>query len=494
MVRDLVSYLPAKAIPAVLTLIVVTLLTHALPPEEFGRYATIMAAVALANIAVVAWLRQSVLRFYPAYIIDGRQRHFQATALTLLVLVIAVVGVALTGILAMAGFSLRDAALGGLINAAFALFDYQITLYQSARGSTRYAVVSIGQSVVQSVWVCVFVYWARGGYAAALGAVLAGLSAALVYGLATRRQAQFHPTLSGRKLDRPLVAQLVGYGLPMAAWLFAFQSLSIGSRLIIGWSRGPAEVGIYSSTYDLINGGLSLMMTPFLLAAHPLIVQLWTAGAERKIVEDVIEQVLRYLLLMFVPVFALAVLFGPRLLFMLGPGFAVDRWVVPVLVLATFLGGFAMYAHKGLEMANRTGVMLGAALVTVAVDITLKLVLIRPFGYAAAALISVASYVLYIVITYRIGARYLRVRYSRMTVARVAIAGGLAAAAAGLASKFAASLGMAEVSTELSTGVVLIAVYLALLLVAGELGQERTALAALLARRRAHDGRRSAGS
>ena len=62
---------------------------------------------------------------------------------------------------------------------------------------------------------------------------------------------------AGTTVSRCLVYENIGkfvkYGMPMMAWFFASQLLSVGDRFVIQWFRGSGEAGIYTANYSLIS-------------------------------------------------------------------------------------------------------------------------------------------------------------------------------------------------------------------------------------------------
>jgi len=472
LLHDLLSYVPSKLVSAILGFILLIVLTHSLTPDEFGLYATIVAIVNLSDTLVSAWLRQSILRFYPDYQVEGKAREFQEKALLLVVLAMPIVGLVTGGVMLALGYRPEQTivALGVLF--AQTIFTYLTTLYQSKRLSRNYAEVTLIQSVVQIVWVLSLVYLGRGGYILAVLGFAAGYLSGGLYILLNRAKTNIHISLSLRNLDWVLNRNLLAYGLPMSIWFLCFQLLFLANRLIIGSLRSYEEVGIYASAYDLINGSLSLMMTPFLLAAHPIILQLWAQTHERAVIEGLIKSISRYLLLLFLPLFFFSLVVNEELFFVLGRGFGIKGWVVPVLIASSFCSAFTMYIHKGLEIAKRTQIMMGVAILTAFLNVMLNLLLVGQYGYAGSAIISLASYAFYMAAVYGFSRRYLRFRIPWKSVCRIIFAGGSAGLCLWLGKKaMMATLFSSPLGIGLSV-LLYSVVYLVTLLLSGELAPE----------------------
>ncbi|MBA7678252.1 lipid II flippase MurJ [subsurface metagenome] len=293
----------------------------------------------------------------------------------------------------------------------------------------------------------------------------------------------FKPSM--RHFDWELSRKLLRYGLPMSVWIISFQLLFLANRLIISSMRSNKEVGIYASSYDLINGSLSLMMTPFLLASHPIIMQLWAQAHERTEIEQLIKRVLRYLLLLCIPIFIFSLVVNEELLaFVLGQGFGIEGWIVPVLVAGVICSGFSMYAHKGLEIAERTKVMLGVAVITVCLNIVLNLIFIKRFGYPAAAIMALFSYLFYMFVVYRFSRRYLRLRFSLKSCFRIAIASGISGVCLWIVKQYTRDALTSSAFSIIVTILLFGCVYLLILNISGELSTEIKKLLKIIKRYR----------
>jgi O-antigen/teichoic acid export membrane protein len=469
--RDLAHYIPAKIVPAGVAFVIVLLLARRLSPDEYGRYARILALTTLIDAVASTWIRQSTLRYYPEFLIARTGIVFQKQVIRVVAMQIAVIGAGTGLTLLVLGHRPIEVGLTVVLLAGLMPFSYLTTLYQSARRTGRYAVASLAQSVAQLGWVLVFVYGAGGGLAPAAMAVAAGHFAAIAGIIAMRRGAGI-VLRPGRRTDWTLLRRMLAYGLPMSAWLLCFQVLALANRLIIAWARSPAELGPYALTGDLVHGSMSLLMTPFLQAAHPVIMQLWAAGQDRTQIEALITRVTRYLLLLVTPVFVILLELNQELLALaIGPDLRLEGWVTQVLVGSTVAAGLGLYAHKGLEVAGRTGVMLAVAAGAAVLNLGLSLALVGRFGYQAAAIVTLATYVGYAVAVYWFARAYIRIRVASATLVRVAVA-----AAGSWMMLWAIRRRALDGQVSLAAAVSLVAltgvVYFSVLLMSGELAPE----------------------
>ena len=65
--KDLLTYLPARALPALAAFITVPIYTHLFSPAEFGNYVLAVAAAEFLLLATVTGFGQAAVRFFSAY-------------------------------------------------------------------------------------------------------------------------------------------------------------------------------------------------------------------------------------------------------------------------------------------------------------------------------------------------------------------------------------------------------------------------------------------
>lgn len=486
--KDLAFYFPSKLIPAALTFVLVILLTHSLAPEEYGYYVVILAYAAIADTLASAWMRQSILRYYPEYLAESIPEHFQRNAVYILLIASILTGAISAVTMKFVGYPTSLIALMLCVLLTLTAFNYLTTIYQSSRLSGNYAVVTLLQSAVQALFVLVFVYLGRFGYQFAVLAVSSGYFCGIVYMLLRRKQTRLALMPFWASLDIKLAQKLLKYGVPMSLWVLCFLLLFQANRVIIGALRSQEEVGIYASTYDLINGSISLVMTPFLLASHPAIMQLWARDGNADAIEQLLKRVIRYLLLISLPILVLSVIVNNHLFSaVFGPGYGVEGWVVPVLVATSLIGGFSMYAHKGLEVTNRTYLMLIVAVVTVAINIGLNVLFVGKYGYQAAALVALFSYSFYMFAVYWFSRKYIRIYLASRVIIHITIANGVAILATWIVVQFLPNI-LGSLSGILLTVTLFTLVYLTMLMATGELDMERRELISRLRSIRAGQG------
>ena len=62
------QYLMARGLPGIVNFLAIALYTRMLSPDDYGRYALVVATVGLFNVFFFQWLRLALGRFLPVYL------------------------------------------------------------------------------------------------------------------------------------------------------------------------------------------------------------------------------------------------------------------------------------------------------------------------------------------------------------------------------------------------------------------------------------------
>src|SRR4051794_22260988 len=60
-------YLVARGVPGIVAFLAIPVFTRLLTPDQYGRYALMLATVSVMNALLFQWLRLALVRYQPAY-------------------------------------------------------------------------------------------------------------------------------------------------------------------------------------------------------------------------------------------------------------------------------------------------------------------------------------------------------------------------------------------------------------------------------------------
>lgn len=373
------------------------ILARFLGPAAFGLYAIGWTLLRLVGLAAPLGLHNGIIRFGALYWPDspGKLRDLLQKAFITATFSSLVIG---AGMFTFAGWievAFQKPGLA-LVIRWFALGVPLITLLRLAAAATRvslrmkYSVIA--EDFVQPLLDLVFiilVYFLSAGLTGALLAGIVSLALAMLLALYYLRQVFGRAFQAAAEFSLNARA-LVAFSLPTALTGFFATAIIWVDRLIVGYFRLPAEVGIYqaasqSSTF------FAIILTAMNAIFAPMISDLYHKG-EHKRLEDLYRVSTKWALYISLPVLVV-ILFVPELLMKVVFGQAYAEGALPLLILnlgqlvnvATGAVGFLL-----IMTGRQKRWLLFTALALVG-NILLNLLLIPRYGVVGAAISTSAA-------------------------------------------------------------------------------------------------------
>ena len=381
-------YLLARGLPGLVNVAALALFTRLLSPDEFGRYALVVAGVGLANVGVFQWLRLVVGRFLQASQDDPE--GFLAGILSLfLTLACAATGLGLLlGLLWPDPVWQRLLLLAVPLLIAQAWFELNLSRVQAEVNPGRYGKL-LGSKSVLSLAVGGTLAWiGLGASAPMLGLLVAHIATFILFASASWRG------ISPRWPRADLLRAQLHYGLPLTVTFALAWVVSSSDRLLLGWLMDERAVGVYAAGYDLPFQGITLMLTIINIAAYPLAVVALEKGDVSRAREQLSQNGELVVSAALTGAVGLVVL-GPHIVTLLiGEGFRAEALrILPWVTAASALAGIKAYHfdiafHLGRD--SRWLVVTGG--IAAVMNVVLNIVLIPAFGIVGAAWATLAAF------------------------------------------------------------------------------------------------------
>ncbi len=397
-----------------------------LPPDEYGRYALIVAVVAAINAILFQWLRASIRRLLLAY--EGRRVKLLSTvrasyyALTLLVAAVAVTTAMLLG-----GHDLRVfVALAALLLIAQAVFELNQDIQLIEQRPSRYGVAAVTKAAL-ALGLGGILAWIGYGAAGALIGAIVGLGIPALW-----LSLQHFRSTSVSDATLGTLEEVARYGLPLSLSYALQFVVDASDRFLLGAFRGAADVGRYAAAYDLCWQVLTVLMVVVNLAAFPLIVRDMESNGIDAAKARSREHAILFVAVALPAATGFALLAGPIARAMLGAEFRNTAIVlIPIIAVAVFLSGLkAYYFDVALQLTRDTRAIAWIAFVSASVNVVLNLFLIPTWGSLAAAWSTLIAYAVALALSVVLGRRRLQlplpwVHWSKIALATGAMAGAV---------------------------------------------------------------------
>jgi O-antigen/teichoic acid export membrane protein len=394
--KDLLTYLPARALPALAGFITIPIYTHLFSPAEFGYYVLAVSAAEFLLLATITGFGQAAVRFFSAYQLRSGLSSYFAVVFGSVGLVTLVTAVASAGMLLIFR-PLISSELYPLLWASLALFVVTAcftTLTDILRGQEKsrwYSIIYISQHYGGVIFGLILVLV----FGAGIGGLIWGQTIGLLLPILpliwlTTRSVKIRPA----HLNRSDLKQLWAFALPFTLGNIAFWTLSAADRYIVQMFHGSYEVGLYGVASKMSARSIQLLVGLFILVPTPMICRLWEERG-RKATEEALTAFTRMFFLIIIPaVSGLAIIAAPLLRLLVDQAYYGGYTAIWLVACASMGLGLSDLGSSGCMVTNRTKVIARNQCTAAGVGITLNLILVPILGFMGAAYSAAISFLL----------------------------------------------------------------------------------------------------
>jgi O-antigen/teichoic acid export membrane protein len=394
--RDLLTYLPGNALPALAAFITVPIYTHLFPPAAFGNYALAGAAADFLVLGIATGFGQAAVRFFSAYQLKNTLSNYFIVLFGSVGLITLAVAAASAGILVVFR-SLIPSDLYPLLWAALALFvvsAFFSTLMDVLRGQEKsrwFTGFTIGASFGGIIFALILVLVFRVGIGGLIWGQTLGLLLPIIpLGWLTTRSV----TIRAAHLNAADFKQLWAFALPFTIGNIAFWSLNLSDRYFVELFRGSYDVGLYSVANKISWRTVQLLVNLFFLVPAPMLSRLWEERG-RQATEEVLTAFTRIFFLMLIPaVVGLTAVAAPLVRLLADKAYFGGYPAIWLVACASMALGLSDLGSIGCMVANRTRLIARNQILAAVTNMILNLILIPAYGFMGAAWSTLLSFLL----------------------------------------------------------------------------------------------------
>lgn len=462
---------------------IMMLLARSTSAADVGRYAMCYALLMLLSLLSLGGLRATLTRFVAMRLADGDDGAVRGTIRLGLVAAVTL-SIAVAAILALGSDQvaelLNEPDLSpGLLLVAVSLIA--LTIEGAALAATQgwrsqRAFTMIGSIIDPGLRLVLtaLALWQGMGLLGALGAVaISTWTGALLSLVVLARRARRLDRVRASYDPRPMVSFAV------VSWFstLATTGLVWTDTLLLGYFMPAEDVGIYTVATRLVTIAI-FVLNPINSAFVPHVAHLHHLGDQAG-VDRVLGAANRWIIRLSFPAFIMLFAFPEQLLGLFGHGYSAAAVVTIVLAVGQLANAAAGPCGSVLNMTGRVKLSLYDNIGALVLNIGLNLVLIPQFGVVGAAAAWTTSLVFVNAIKY-LQVRSIGIRAQGTGMASTLIAAAPAAILAALLSPVLDG----PIAALLIAGPIVLAVYVAVLLVRGLEEDDSNVVKSLLGRRR----------
>jgi len=388
-------YLITRVTAAALGLIAVMIYTRLLGPHAYGLYALAITTVFALFEVLFRWVSAATVRFLPSAT-SVRSPVLGAAVggyATVAVFVVLACGILLyTG---AAPVTPRLLILSAALLLAHSAYEVMLSVMQTRQKPELYSILVATRALCIVGLGTIMLLLGYGVPGLLFGTLIANV--APVAFMAMRRIRD----LVASRCELARLRTFAAFGLPMAIVMVSAACIALADRYVIAALLGVDAAGIYSAPYDLTFRSLNMVMLGCFLALSPMVFRSFDSDGETTAREHLVSQAQLHLITGVPVAFLLG--FGSPIVstFAFGTEFRdTAEHLMPWFAAAAFLQGLQAFYFSYLFTIHRrtlrNAVISGAAAL---VNLALNFVLVPVFGVIGAAIATLISYILVIVMS-----------------------------------------------------------------------------------------------
>ncbi|MEH7299385.1 oligosaccharide flippase family protein [Neobacillus drentensis] len=399
----ILNYIPGLLIPAGLNILSIMLYTRIFPPDEYGDYSLVLAWSTILVQLFSQWVQVSTLKYRSNY--KGNMNYFNVNFNKLIILVSVIFTFLYLSLYILNKmFPFMDQLIF-TDKYVFAILLYVLsstlylnigTVYQSDLRSRNFANYNVANSIIRFSLILVLIYFVKKDVVNIfMGIAIAQII--MVIPMFLNGNILTSLNMKGNDPFKEYLYRFLGYGFPMMGWFLCSSFMLLSDRFFLDYFKGANEVGIYSANILIVTTGITLLTSPLLSAAHPIIMNEGTAKEKNTgDLSNIVNYFSKYYLMVAIPLTVFFSVYAKDLVtILLDVDYREGYLIIPITLVGYLFWNYSMYGHKGFEVQGKTRLMLILVIISCLINVISNIVLIPKLGYlgsAFASTIALTSY------------------------------------------------------------------------------------------------------
>lgn len=393
-------------IVALSEVILLPILTRALPVEEYGIWGQITVTIGLIPAIATLGLPYTMVRFLAA---AKKKEEIQEGFYSIAFIVLFASAIAslllflFSEPIAAALFNdnLTIARLLSLITFIACLNVFLVDFFRAFQQIKRHSIFSLMRTSLRVILVAYFVLSGYGIFGAVIGLLISSLVLLLI---------QAFLVVSEIGITIPKFAhtkEYLAFGLPIIPTALSHWVVNSSDRYVIGIFLGTAFVGYYSPAY-VLSSIIGMLMAP-LIFMLPAVLSRYYDENNVEAVKTVLSYSLKYFLLLGIPsAFGLSLLSKPLLTILTTPEIAWQGYLITPFIALSFLlfGAYAVFAQI-LILKKKTKIEGIVWTMAAILNLGLNLILVPYIGILGAAITTLIAFTFAFIIIRHYAFKYL---------------------------------------------------------------------------------------
>ncbi len=407
--KDSAKYLFVKVAISLVGIAGLKIYTANLSPVEFGVYSVTISILAYSAILAISWLSASVLRFY--HLDKSNSLSYRSSIFYLSKYSILIVGALLLTLLlylSKSGFYKNNQYFPFVIVLLFvssAIIGLYLAFLRAARQLNRYSYLYIFQLLTSFLIGSILLLWFDTGIVGIfVGIVLVNIFIIFLLGFKFRKMGWLLAAPKG-----VLTPEIFAYGVPIIFINIFTQALISSDQLMLKFFGKHDDVGMYAANYILAENSILAISSLFGSAFIPLVYSTWEKKGDIETAKF-LRKVLLIFVSLTVPIAFLFITFFDLISnFVIDKDFHGGALIIPYVVFGAIFLGVGNIVSEILAIHKNTKMLMYCYASAAILNIILNFFYIPEYGMLGAAIITMISYFVLMLLILLASLRYMNI-------------------------------------------------------------------------------------
>jgi O-antigen/teichoic acid export membrane protein len=228
--------------------------------------------------------------------------------------------------------------------------------------------------------------------------------------------------ISNLKISISAIKEGVVFALPLIVYSISYWVVMASNRFILNFMTSSEKVAVFSLVYSLLTIIFTFVFT-INNVIYPYISEAFNVKKDYTVLFNIL---LKYSLIIILPALVFFLAMGKEIIFMVsGEKYLVGVALIPYLIIYPILAFSVFYLSNHLMLRGKNWTICIVYLVGMLLNIILSIFLIPRFDYFGAAIATVVSYLLMVILTLFFTKKYINLDFNYLRLFRIILATAL---------------------------------------------------------------------
>ena len=394
--KDLSWYFLGSFVPLLIGFAKTPIFTRHFNKEDYGYLGIVTITFTYLGMVLFSWIGSCIWRYYSKYETEKKLTTLY-TNLAFLYFISMVVLLTIT--LIWYGFANHFLVKQLIFYSFFQILLNQLFLFYMVlirlKGKAKFYTIFQSVRAFFSIIIALAMVFILKSNISALVSSLVFLDALVLLFLFIFNPAKV--TFKYHFISKKRIKELITYGGVGLILNVSLLVITTSDRYIIAWFSNLANVGIYDQVYKLGQISVVALVTIFFNTINPLLLKELELNFDNSV--SLIRKYLKPFFIYGLPIIIYLSIFSKDIsTLFLGEEFRVGYTILPFVFLAAYLQGLSSFYELRLKFSNKFRRLSIIAIAAAVLNILLTFIFVGLYGYKWAAITTVISYLVLIVL------------------------------------------------------------------------------------------------